>query len=159
MSFCRCSWLIAIHAYWLAIDLHRFFSAHASAPLLSLTQKYWKALAWYALEYLTRSIMDKRCPRYSRWPWDLQTISFSYGSRYVAHATLRRCIALRTGAMGSLDAPHDRGGFLMNIAAVLLAYAVAAAPLLLRHATTQSQIRPTASRAPCGILLLCLSWR
>ena len=47
--------------------------------------------------------MDKRCPRYSRWPWDLQTISFSYGSRYVAHASTYPVTAL-------YNAAHKRHG-------------------------------------------------
>ena len=101
-----------MHTGWRSICIDS--SAHASAPLLSLTG--------CALEYFTRSRMDKRCLKYSRWPWDLQTISFSYGSRYVIHASTSPVTALYSAANRRHGLASDTvgygsrsRGFLMNM--------------------------------------------
>jgi hypothetical protein len=111
-----------MHAYWLASDAHRCFSAHARAPWLSLTQKYSSGAAGCVLAYFIMSIIDKRCPRYSRWPWDLQTTSFSYGSRYVAHAKTPPVWAQYNAAHSRHGLASDTAGcglrfrgFLMNM--------------------------------------------
>ena len=100
----------------------RCFSAHARAPLLSLIQKYFSGAAGRATAYFTMSCLHRKCPRYSRWPWDLQTTSFSYGSRYDAQAKAPPIWALYSSAHRRHGLASDtvgcglrfRGG-LMNI--------------------------------------------